>query len=142
MRRVKCGQTIGATSIASRLLPRLLSLCQSRPGCWPTSKRGNSTYPFVKALVAANNSGNVPGKKTDTDTETPPYSFPLPNQSPARTMFSVLVLLCKHENSCFAYEFVGLCIMCISLVPRLSVQVKGGSGEYSTKFLNTSEFRR
>jgi len=30
-----------------------------------TSKRGNSTYPFGKALVAANESGNVPGKKNE-----------------------------------------------------------------------------
>jgi len=37
----------------SELLPRLPSQFQSRPGCWPASKRGNSTYPFAKALVAA-----------------------------------------------------------------------------------------
>ena len=29
-----------------------------------------------------------------------------------------------------------------SLVPRPSVCTEGGSGEYSTKFLNTAEFRR
>ena len=29
-----------------------------------------------------------------------------------------------------------------SLVPRPSVNAEGGSGEYSTKFLNTTEFRR
>ena len=45
-------------------------------GCWPASKRGNSTYPFAKALVAANDSGNVPGKKTNTDTETTPQERP------------------------------------------------------------------
>jgi len=61
--RVKCGQAIAAASIVSQLLPRLPSQFQSRPGCWPASKRGNSTYPFAKALVAANDSSNVPGKK-------------------------------------------------------------------------------
>ena len=65
MPRVKCGQAIAAASIASRLLPRLPSQFQFRPWCWPASKRGNSTYPFVKALVAANDSGNVPGKKKE-----------------------------------------------------------------------------
>ena len=62
-RGIKCGQAIAAASIASRLLPRLPSQFQSRPGCWPASKRGNSTYPFAKALVAANDSGNILGKK-------------------------------------------------------------------------------
>jgi len=38
----------------------------------PASKCGNLTYPFAKALVAANDSGNVPGKKTNTDMETAP----------------------------------------------------------------------
>jgi len=61
---------IAAASIASRLLPRLPSQFQSRPRCWSASKRGNSTYPFAKALVAVNDSGNVPGKKRNTDTET------------------------------------------------------------------------
>ena len=64
---------IAAASIVSWLLPHLPSQFQSRPGCWPASKRGNSTYPFAKALEAANDSGNVPGKNTNTDTETAPY---------------------------------------------------------------------
>ena len=60
--------TTAATGVPSQF--------QSRPGCWPASKRSNSTYPFAKALVTANDSGNVPGKRTNTDTETAPYRAP------------------------------------------------------------------
>ena len=56
---------IATVSIASRLLPCQPSQFQSRAGCWPASKCGNSTYPFAKALVAANDSGNVPSKKKE-----------------------------------------------------------------------------
>ena len=60
-----CLATLYPASIASRLLPHLPSQFQSRPGCWPASKCGNSTYPFAKAPVAANDSGNIPGKKKE-----------------------------------------------------------------------------
>jgi len=46
-------------------------------------------------------------------------------------------LRCEHLHPVFSLSSFDS-----SLVPRPSVCTEGGSGEYSTKFLNTAEFRR